>query len=98
MMSYHLTDWQMCGSANVWIGKCQDRQMSGSANVLILGLANPWIGKCLDRQMSGSANDYIESANVWSANVLVCICPFGKSWSADVDRQKSAPTTSVHHY
>ena len=70
----------MSGSANVWIGKCLD-----------IG-----IGKYLDRQMSGSANDYIESANVRSANVLVCICPFGKSWSADVDRQKSATTMSVH--
>ena len=46
-------------------------------------------------QMSGSVDDQIQSANVRSPNVMVSICPFGKWGSANVNRQKSAPTTSA---
>ena len=50
-------------SANVSVGKCPGRQMSGSANVLagkcLDQVSKCQIGKCLDRQMS----------------VMVSICP-----------------------
>ena len=89
----------MSRSANVRIGKCLDRQMSANANAWISGSANVRISKYPDRQMSGwqmsgPANDHRQSANVWSPNVMVSFCPFGKCGSANVNRQKSAPIKS----